>query len=445
MPNILELAQLAVASAMKAGAQWAEASVASGRSVGVIVENSSIRECEVVRDYGIGVRAFHRGGVGSATITWLTEDAARKVGEQAAEMARATHGDPEFVSLPDPAPWTEVDGLWDDAVAGLAASTVVDWCRDSIAEAREVAAEVSLSGGGHLATGERALASSTGVAFWRKGTDVALDFQAVISHGDDVGAYFEYDAGRRLADFEPVGVARKATQIALTYLGAKHIESGRMPLVLGPLAASALIGSTLGAANAEGVQRKRSFMVGKEGAQIAAPCLTVREEPLVPAGMGSSPVDGEGVPKAARKLLDAGVLTTFMHNSYTANKARVANTAHATRGGYSPAVGIGFGNLQVDRGDKTEAELIGEISDGLYIAYGGLQPEGATGDISATVDFGFKIENGKLTYPVATTMVGSDAFEMLGNVDAVSSDYREDPGSIVPSLRVRDIMVVGGG
>lgn len=445
MPNILDLAQLAVQTAMNAGAQWAEASVASGRSVGVIVENSSIRECEVVRDYGIGVRAYHQGGAGSATITYLTEDAARQVGTQAAEMARATHPDPDFRSLPEPGVFTEIEGMWDDALAGLAASTVVDWCRDAIAEARAVAPEVSLSGGGHLGIGERALASSTGVAFMRQGTDVSLDFQAVINHGEDVGAYFEYDAARRLADFEPVGVASKATQIALTYLGARHIESGRLPLVLGPLAVSALIGSSLAAANAEGIQRKRSFMMGKVGELIAAPCLTVREEPLVPAGLGSSPMDAEGVPKVARKLLDAGVLTTYLHNSYTANKAGVPNTAHATRGGYTPSVGIGFGNLQLDLGTRTEAELIADISDGLYIAYGGLQPEGATGDISATVDFGFRIENGALTYPVATTMVGSDAFEMLSHIDAVSSDYRAEPGSVTPSLRVQDIMVVGGG
>jgi predicted Zn-dependent protease len=35
-------------------------------------------------------------------------------------------------------------------------------------------------------------------------------------------------------------------------------------------------------------------------------------------------------------------------------------------------------------------------------------------------------------------------FEMLGHITAVSSDFREEPGSRVPSIRVDDIMVIGG-
>lgn len=138
------------------------------------------------------------------------------------------------------------------------------------------------------------------------------------------------------------------------------------------------------------------------------------------------------------------MLPSYLHNSYTANKAGVPSTGHAVRGGYSPAVGIGYGNAQMERGDKTEAELIAGIDEGLYVNSGGLQPESATGDISATVDFGFKIEKGQLAYPVKTTMIGSDVFEMLNNITAVSSDYREEPGTIVPSVLIDGIMVIGG-
>lgn len=445
MSTVLAMAQLAVEAAMKAGAEWADASAGSGRSVSVLVENSSIRECEVVRDYGIGVRAFFRGGVGSASTTALDEASARQVGEQAAAMAKATHGDPDFVCLPDPAPWTPVPQLWDDAVAGLPAQAVVDWCRDAIEEARGVAPDVALSGGAGLDSGEMALASSTGVAVHDRGTSVSISFMAVVMRDDDAGGYFEYDAARRMSDFQPAGVALKATEQALRFLGGRHIAKARLPVVLGPMAVSGLISACIHAANAEDVQRKRSFMAGKQGERIAASCLTVREEPFVPAGLSSAPVDGEGVPKVARALIDQGVLTTYLHNSYTANKAKVPNTAHASRRGASGGVGIGVSNIQIAPGDRTEAELIAQVQEGIYINYGGLQPDLATGDISATVDFGFKIENGQLAYPVKTTMIGSNAFEMLSRIDAVSSDYREEPGTIVPSLRLDGIMVVGGG
>jgi predicted Zn-dependent protease len=99
--------------------------------------------------------------------------------------------------------------------------------------------------------------------------------------------------------------------------------------------------------------------------------------------------------------------------------------------------------LQVVPGDRTEAQLISEIEDGMYIAMAGLTPDGASGEISATVDFGFRIIDGELAYPVKTAMIGSDVFTMLGNLAAVSSDYREEPGLIAPSLCFRDIQVAG--
>ena len=104
---------------------------------------------------------------------------------------------------------------------------------------------------------------------------------------------------------------------------------------------------------------------------------------------------------------------------------------------------IGVTHQPVTPGERPEQELLRDIEDGLYINYAGLAPDQASGEVSATVDFGFKIINGECAYPVKTAMIGSDVFEMLGAIDAVSSDYREEPGTIVPSLRLRDIQVAG--
>ncbi len=171
----------------------------------------------------------------------------------------------------------------------------------------------------------------------------------------------------------------------------------------------------------------------------------MREEPHVPAGMRSAPCDGEGVPTAPRTLIDAGVLTTYLHNSYTAFKAGVQPTGHASRGGYGSTGGIAAGNLQVQPGDRTEDELIAEVDEGLYIAHAGLSPHPITGEVSTTADFGYRIEGGELTTPLATTLIGSTADELRGGIDAVSSDYREEPGFIMPSIRIASVQVASEG
>ncbi len=299
MPELLDTVQLAVETAMKAGAEWAEASCGISRNIGVMVENTSIRECEVVRDYGIRVRAFIKGGMGLAVTRKLEDEAVRQCAENATTLARATHPDPDFVALPEPAEaLQEVEGLFDDAVAGLEAAEVVRWCQQGIQEARGVAPEVALSGGGDLVESHVALASSTGVTMQRRGTQLSLGYFAIVRRSDDVGSYFDHDVARQMADFEPEGLGAKATREALRFLGARQIGKARLPLVLGPFAgigliASAitgigLIASAITAANAESVQRGRSCMAGKEGQQIASEVVTITEEPFIPAGLASS-------------------------------------------------------------------------------------------------------------------------------------------------------------
>jgi PmbA protein len=218
-----------------------------------------------------------------------------------------------------------------------------------------------------------------------------------------------------------------------------------VPIVLGPLATMVLTGSIVGAADADGVQRRRSWLAGREGERIASELLTIREEPLVPAGLRSSEYDGEGVPREPRALIDEGVLTSYLHNSYTAFKAGVEPTGHASRSGYSSSVGIGPSNLQVTPGERTEAELISEIDDGIYVDYAGISPNGVTGEVSTTIDFGFRIEDGELAAPVATTLIGSTGEELLENIDGISSDYREEPGLILPSIRIASVQVASEG
>ncbi len=74
---------------------------------------------------------------------------------------------------------------------------------------------------------------------------------------------------------------------------------------------------------------------------------------------------------------------------------------------------------------------------------GSLNPDPVSGDISASVDFGFKIENGKLAYPVVNTMLSGHIFEVLRDIDAVSSDCREEPGNILPTIRISRMQVAG--
>jgi len=175
-----------------------------------------------------------------------------------------------------------------------------------------------------------------------------------------------------------------------------------------------------------------------KGERIASPVVGIRDEPLIPRGMDSAPFDSEGFPHRPLDLVREGVLLTYLHNSYTANKAGEPNTGHAAPGGISPT------NVIPVLGTKTAAEIIAEVDSGIYVNVGGLSPNPVNGEISSVVDFGMKIEKGELAYPVRNTMVGMHILDLLKNVDAVSSDYREEPGMIMPTVRVAAAHIVSG-
>ncbi|MEM2904476.1 MAG: TldD/PmbA family protein [Candidatus Bathyarchaeia archaeon] len=444
MVDLLSLAKAACEAAMREGVDQAEAYVQESKRIDVDVEKSMIKSCNVVRDQGLSVRAFKDGGRGFAYTMKLTLEEAVETARRAASLAKVAHKDPDFKTLPTPRTAPRVPGLFDPRLAELSADQAVEWAVQGIETAKAAAKASVVQGGAGFSVDQAALVNSLGVAVEESATSVGLSIFSIVKQGDDVGSYSEFDSARRLDDFDPGPVGGRASEQALRFLGARKVATGNMPVIFGPLAANGLLYALCGAANAESVQRNRSFLAGWRGRQVASELVTIVDDGLYPAGLSSSSYDGEGVPRGETVIVDRGVLKTYLHNSYTANKAGELNTGHAARGGYRGGVGIGPTNLRPRLGDWTSEEIIRETREGLYVTMAGLSPNQATGDISGSVDFGFKIEHGEIAYPVKNAMIGVNILDLFKGIDAVSKDYREEPGLVMPTIRAQNVRVAGG-
>ena len=438
--HLLRTAHLALEAARKAGAEWCDVVVSQGQDVGVEIENGSISAAEVVESRAVSVRAFVAGGRGLCVANGYEEHEVEVAAERAVRMAQAAEPDPDFKSLPDPEPAGRVAGLYDAAVADMPVSRVVEIAAVNIDGARAVEPTVIVMGDVGKSSSSVAVVNSAGAEFFRRGSHLDVGMHTIIRRGGDAGSFFDFDTGRRLRDVDPLSVGQRAATVALTFLGAKTVRSARMPVVLGPLASYSLLGSLAWSTNAENIQRRRSFMVGRLGQKVGSSLLTLTDDGLIPAGLRSGSHDGEGAVRRRVLLFEDGVFRAMLHNSYTAGKANEPDTGHGNQGG-----GISPTNLQPRLGTVTSQEIIADTKEGLYINVGSLGPDPASGDISSSVDFGFKIENGRLAYPVTNTMISGHIFEVLANIDAVSSDYREEPGNRLPTIRIRDMQVAGAG
>ncbi len=433
--DLLRVAEIACEAAVKAGAEFADAFAERGRDLSVSVEKNAIGSTDARLRSSISVRTFVAGGTGWWSASTTSEETAREAGLKAAELARAAEPDPDFVSLVSPAPYPLVEGLYDERLASLGGPDVASWMIENIDSALGAAPDAVVSGQADAHTREHALANSLGVRAAQRTTRAAIYVQVILRRNGDVGTFYEWDSARRLVDLTPAGLGAKAAAEAVRYLGSQTIKTATLPVVFGPLAARALFLGLCSAASAEDIQRKRSFLVGKKNEAIASEHITLVDDALVPGGLLSGTFDGDGAAHGPVTLVDRGTLCTYLHSNYTATKSGEANTGHATRLGIAPT------NIRPTPGMKTAAEIIGEVDDGIYVVLGRPSPETASGQISALVDAGFRIEKGALAHPLKNTMVAGHALEWLGSLDAVSSDYREEPGLILPTVRIPSVRV----
>ena len=438
--KLVKLAQIACDAAISNGAEYADVSAGYIKNLSVELESSAIKSCDASHGGGLNIRAIYRGGTGWSSTDKLYETDAAEVGRHAASLARLAEPDPDFISLPAPADgYVDVPGMFDRRIEQLDIKQLINYSLSNMDGALGICSDAIVQGEYSARSGSSALVNSLGVCLANDGSSIGGHIMVIVKRGEDVGSFYDFDSARMLDDFEPAEVGTNAAKEAMKFLGAKKIETRRMPVILGPLASSSIFKGIAVNVNAESILRKSSFMMDKLGKKIASDVVTITDEPHIPRGLISRSWDGEGFPTSPLTIVENGVLKSYLHGSYTAHKAGVANTGHGTRGG-----GASPSNVIPKLGTMTAQQIINDTKEGLYINMGGLSPNSTTGDVSVSVDFGFMIKNGELAYPVMNAMVGGKYLEMLMNIDLVSSDYRAEPGTVLPTIRINDCLVAGG-
>ncbi|PYM61646.1 MAG: peptidase, partial [Candidatus Rokuibacteriota bacterium] len=185
-----------------------------------------------------------------------------------------------------------------------------------------------------------------------------------------------------------------------------------------------------------------SFLVGRRGTVLAAPSVTIVDDPLLRGGLGSRPFDGEGLPSRRTVLVDQGVLASYLLDTYSARKLGLEATGHAAREG-GGGVTVGFTNLYLEPGPHTPDEIIRSVERGLYVTeLIGFGVNFVTGDYSRGA-VGHWIEGGELAHPVEEITIAGNLDRMLRDVEMIGCDLQLRDQSAAPTLRIAR-MTVGG-
>jgi PmbA protein len=176
---------------------------------------------------------------------------------------------------------------------------------------------------------------------------------------------------------------------------------------------------------------------------VASPLVTLVDDPLIPRAFGSRPWDGEGLASRKTVVVDAGVLKSFLLDTYSAKKLGRASTGSAARGGGS--IGPSTTNFLLQGGKTTPvAELIKSTEKGLYVTdLIGFGFNAITGDFSRGAS-GFWIENGELAFPVSEVTISLNVDDIWQRLDAVGSDLDLRTSTASPTIRIGKMTVAGG-
>jgi PmbA protein len=293
-----------------------------------------------------------------------------------------------------------------------------------------------------------AIASSAGIAGEYEASS-CYAYAAVLARGEDgMETGLGFDIGRGPAALDPEAVGREGADRATQMIGARKPDSRSCPVVLDPTVAASLIAVVGGGLCADSVQRGRSPFAGRIGSALGGDALTVHDDGLDPAGPASAPFDGEGVPSTRTALIEAGMLRSFLFDTYTARRGEAQPTGNAGRGGYRSLPRVAPSNLVVATGSLGLDGLLAEAGEGVYVTdvaglHSGVNPVTGVFSVGAS---GRAIRAGEAAEPVREFTIASDLVSMLGAVRAAGAEARWVPfgGSVsTPPLLIGEMTVAG--
>ena len=295
---------------------------------------------------------------------------------------------------------------------------------------------------------ERYIVNSKGINLYDKSNGGFTYISVVVKEDGDIKTGLSY---RIFSDFMSLNykeIAKEAVENATTMLGASNIKSGNYPIIFENTTFADLLDAFTPIFSADNVQKGLSLLKGKIGEEIAAPILSIVDDPFLKDGFASRNFDDEGTASIFNNIIDNGKLIGVAHNWKTANKEGITSTGNASRS-YKGSINISPTNLYVVNGDMEPTELISLADNGLYInnlegLHSGLNTVSADFSLSAS---GYEIVNGEKSRPINQITIAGNLFEVLKNIVAIGNDLKFTLPSYgyigSPSILVKHLSVSG--
>lgn len=431
------LVEWAIEAALKNGADQTSVSLAQVRSVDIKHRDHKLEEVKESTQNGISIEIYSNQKYSSRSTSDLRKD---KLKNFIIEAIKATRymGKDEFRALPDPSLYpkdlSRDLNINDPSHDGLKSSRRIQIAQSIENAAWEAGKDIiSVTAEFSDTYANRILANSNGFMGSTESTSYSCGAEVTVKDGE-TGRPEDWDwtVSRHYNDIGAVeDLGRNAAQRAMAKVGQKKIESGKYSILVQNRASGNLTRLLTSPMNAASIQQKSSYLEGKLDEQVASPLLTMKDSPFIPKGLGSRLFDGDGIAATERTLIDKGILKGYFVDNYYGRKL-----------GWKPT-GSGYGNMEFALGDKSEAELLEFMGDGILITgFIGGNMNSTTGDFSYGI-IGQLVKNGKIAHAVNEMNLTGNAPVFWNNLVAVGNDPITYSSQLRPSMVFKDADLSG--
>ncbi len=212
--------------------------------------------------------------------------------------------------------------------------------------------------------------------------------------------------------------ARQTAETAHALLTAKPPPTGPMNVVLDPGVAATFAHESFGhGTEADQFVRQRSYLQPILGQMVGPDFLTLVDDGSIPGAWGSVYFDDEGHPGQRTTLIDHGRFVGALHDRESAALLGAAPTGNTRRADFLSRAFVRMTNTLVVPGDWSLDELVREAGEGVLLErWSSGMEDPAGGQMQLKVQYGHRIEHGRLTDLVSSMALSGSVLEFLRSI-----------------------------
>lgn len=445
---------LKIASQMKI--DEAEAYLVYNKVLTIRLVNNSIFEAKGIEDIGLGVRVILGNGLGFSSTSDLSQEGIIKTIESAIKATK-TRTIPKNYSFPKPAKKPLIEGIYDKKLAELPEEEAVEIAFQMINESLNYSTKIEDNAGVlNIIEYHTVIMNTHGLCMDDSGTFFEASLTATAKEASTTSEGSESIAGRSLDKLKANIVGKSAAKIAVDGLKAEKISEGEYQLILDATPTADITSYASMLVSPPIAKLYMPLFLNKIGEKIGSEILTLIDNPLMSGGIGSSSIDDEGVPSRKTTIIENGVLKTFVYDTFYAKLENRQSTGNAIReiftAGISSLPGKNYNsepiplprNPYIEPRDWKKKEIIEDTKEGLlskFFHYTRITNP-IRGDFTSVLRMGlYYIKNGEITYPVKKSRIMDNFFNILKNIDAISSELAVGGGwgsyTHAPTIRTK--------